>query len=634
MANIINVNNYSKRDNAVSTKKISFDVGETFTAQILGADTDSGEVTLRTSDGWNFSAKVENFNQMQNFSGNGNFVVEGLKDGKIIIKLVDLQENNKTDSKQVINEELLKDLGLADSKENVEMLKMLIEHNMPLNQENVSKLKSIMDFKKDLNDNSNKAEEFIFKFLESKSININSDKGQVISDKLKGFFENLKNLDSEEILTFFENNIDLNEDNIKSFNKLFKGESSLYKELENVEKLVSNYNSKGDYGTLKTKGSISGENTAKDIFEAISNHNKSVPDNSSEVERNNIKPNLNIDKEENFQKLNLDEVTKLINQSGEKIDTDKKVKLINNIKVLDNFTKVIENASNGDKKIAQEIKNYILESASDLQNTEGKDVIKQVMSKVSPNLKLSSSDITNILKSLKNLQTPDENKSVNMKNETQVFENNTKFDEATSLMKSLISSNKNQVENNSAENVKNQINLKIENMKSFISNLIDNNKGDNNSLSQRIYNIIKDNINDFKVFNDISNEYYYMDIPVNNNQNDYNCKLIIKDDRKSGKKVDSKNVRLVTSVKTVNMGTIDAYIKVFENNMSINLKCEKEWVKTFDKSKDSLIGKISNMGYNISMNVDKKEDREEINIVSCRSFFNDNNSYSRIDARV
>lgn len=634
MANIINVNNYSKRDNAVSTKKISFDVGETFTAQILGADTDSGEVTLRTSDGWNFSAKVENFNQMQNFSGNGNFVVEGLKDGKIIIKLVDLQENNKTDSKQVINDELLKDLGLTNSKENVEMLKMLIEHNMPLTQENVSKLKSIMDFKKDLNDNSNKAEEFIFKFLESKGIDINSDKGQVISNKLKDFFQNLKNLDSEEILTFFENKIDLNEDNIKSFNKLFKGESSLYKELENVDKLVSNYTSKGDYGNLKIKGSIRNENTAKDIFEAISNHNKSVPDNSSKVERNNIKPNLNIDKEENFQKLNLDEVTKLINQSGEKISADKKVKLINNIKVLDNLTKVIENASNGDKKIAQEIKNYILENASDLQNADSKDVIKQVMSKVSPDLKLTSSDITNISKSLENLQTPDENKSVNMKNETQVFENKTKFDEATGLIKSLISSNKNQVENNSAENVKNQINLKIENMKSFISNLIDNNKGDNNSLSQKIYDIIKDNINDFKVFNDISNEYYYMDIPVNNNQNDYNCKLIIKDDRKSGKKVDSKNVKLVTSVKTVNMGTIDAYIKVFENNMNINLKCEKEWVKTFDKSKDSLIGKISNMGYNISMNVDKKEDKEEINIVSCRSFFNNNNSYSRIDARV
>lgn len=634
MANITSVNNYSKRDNITSTKKLSFDVGEEFTAQVLGGDTASGEVTLRTSDGWKFSAKVENFNQMQNFSGNGKFVVEGLKDGKIIIKLVDTQENNKTDNGQGINDELLKDLGLTDSKENVELLKMLIEHKMPLTQENVSKLKSIMDFKKDLNDSSNKAEEFIFKFLESKGIDINSDEGQVISDKLKGFFENLKNLESEDILTFFENKIDLNEDNIKSFNKLFKGESSLYKELESVDKLVNNYNSKSDDGVLKSQGSIRNQNTAKDIFEAVANHNKSVQDNSSKGEEGNVKPNLNIDKEENFQKLNLEEVTKLINQSGEKISADKKVNLINNIKVLDNLTRVLQNASDGDKKIAQEIKSYILENASDLQNTDVKDVIKQVMSKINPDLKLTSSDIINISKAVENLQTPDANKNVITKNETQGFESKAKFDEATSLMKSLISSNKNPVENNSAQNVKDQINLKIENMKSFISGLIDNNKGDNNSLSQKIYNIIKDNINDFKVFNSISNEYYYMDIPVSNNLNDYNCKLIIKDDRKSGKKLDSKNVKLVTSVKTVNMGTIDAYIKVFENNMNINLKCEKEWVKTFDKSKDSIIGKISNMGYNISMSVDKKEDKEEINIVSCRSFFNDNNSYSRIDARV
>jgi len=82
------------------------------------------------------------------------------------------------------------------------------------------------------------------------------------------------------------------------------------------------------------------------------------------------------------------------------------------------------------------------------------------------------------------------------------------------------------------------------------------------------------------------------------------------------------------------MGTVDAYIKVLENNMNINLKCEKEWVKTFNKSKDSIIGKISNMGYNINMSVNQKEDKEEVDIVSCRSFFNDNNSYSRVDVRV
>lgn len=648
MANVANINNYSKSDNVASTKKISFEVGEVFSAQVLGGDADSGEVSLRTSDGWKFDAKVENFDQMQNFSGNGKFVVDGVKDGKVIIKLLDLQEK-RPDSRQVINDELLKDLGLTNSKENIEMLKMLIEHNMPITQENISKLKSIMDFKKNLNDNSNEANEFIFKFLENKGIDINSDEGQVISDKLKGFFENLKSLNSEDILTFFENNLNLNEENIKSFNKLFKSEGSLYKELENIDKAINNYNSKGDDKALKSQGNIKDENTAKDIFEAIKNHNQSIQTNGSEDEKNNIKPNLNIDKGENFKKLNSEEIIKLINESGDKISGDKKLNLINNIKVLDNLTKVIQNAASGNSEITGKINSYILENAGNLQNTSSKEMINQVMTKINPDVKLSSSDINNILKSLENLQAQVNNKNVitenkvpNLENNKSMIEenknpnieNNIKMDEASSLIKNLISSNKNQIENNSAENVKEQINLKIENMKSFISNLIDANKGDNSSLSQKVYDIIKNNVNDFKVFNSISNEYYYMDIPINNSQNDYNCKLIIKDDRKSGKRVDSKNVKLITSVKTINMGTVDAYIRVLENNMNINLKCEKEWVKTFNKSKEAIIGKISNMGYNINMSVDKKEDKEEVDIVSCRSFFNDNNSYSRIDVRV
>lgn len=648
MANVTNVNNYSKSDNVTSTKKISFDVGEIFSAQVLSADSDSGEVSLRTSDGWRFDAKVENFDQMQNFGGNGKFVVDGVKDGKVIIKLLDLQEK-KPDSRQVINDELLKDLGLTNSKENIEMLKMLIEHNMPLTQENISKLKSIVDFKKNLNDNSNKSDEFILKFLQNKGIDINSKEGQIVSDKLKGFFDNFKNLNSEDILTFFENNLNLNEENIKSFNKLFKGESSLYKELENIDKSINNHSLRSDDKGIKSQSNIKNENTANNISEAIKSHNENIQANSSEDEKGNIKPNLNIDKGENLRRLNLEEVIKSVNESGSKVSGDKKLNLINNIKILDNLTKVIENAAKGNSEIIGKIKSYILENAGDLQNTSSKEVINQVMAKINPDVKLSGSEVNNILKSLENLQMPEnnkdiitENKAQNLENsmnlikedKTQNLENNIKIDEAANLIKNIISSNKRGVENNSAQNVKEQINLKIENMKSFISNLIDGNKGDNSSLSQKVYDIIRNNANDFKVFNSISNEYYYMDVPINNNQNDYNCKLIIKDDRKSGKKVDSKNVKLITSVKTVNMGTVDAYIRVLENNMNINLKCEKEWVKIFNKSKDSIIGKISNMGYNINMSIDKKEDEEEVDLVSCRSFFNDNNSYSRVDVRV
>lgn len=257
------------------------------------------------------------------------------------------------------------------------------------------------------------------------------------------------------------------------------------------------------------------------------------------------------------------------------------------------------------------------------------------MESVESNLELSDNSANDILKSLQNLDMQETNKNVLKEGEVKNTTSNIKLEETANLIKNLVKPvSGSKVEVNSAQNVKEQINLKIENMKSFISNLVEANKGDNVNLSQRVYDIIKNNINDFKVFNNISNEYYYMDIPVTNNQKDYQCKLIIKDDRKSGKRIDSRNVKLITSVKTVNMGVVDAYIKLFDNNMNVNLKCEKEWVKILNKSKDTIIGKISNMGYNISMRVDKKEEKEEVNIVSCRSFFNDNSSYSKIDVRV
>ena len=69
-------------------------------------------------------------------------------------------------------------------------------------------------------------------------------------------------------------------------------------------------------------------------------------------------------------------------------------------------------------------------------------------------------------------------------------------------------------------------------------------------------------LNDVKLFNSISQQYYYLDLPINVKDNEYQFKLIIKDDRKKGKKIDSTNVKIATSIKTINMGTVDAYIKI------------------------------------------------------------------------
>src|SRR3712207_7039771 len=58
-----------------------------------------------------------------------------------------------------------------------------------------------------------------------------------------------------------------------------------------------------------------------------------------------------------------------------------------------------------------------------------------------------------------------------------------------------------------------------------------------------LFRSIRQDMNDFKVFNTLSDQYYYMDIPINVNKDEYECKLVIKDERKK----DRKSTRLNSS---------------------------------------------------------------------------------------
>jgi septum formation topological specificity factor MinE len=133
------------------------------------------------------------------------------------------------------------------------------------------------------------------------------------------------------------------------------------------------------------------------------------------------------------------------------------------------------------------------------------------------------------------------------------------------------------------------------------------------------------------MFNSISNQYYYLDVPINLKDKEYPCKLIVKDDRKKGKKIDSTNVKFVASVKTTNMGIVDAYIKVSNNNVNINIKSEEMWVKVLEIGKEKIEKTLNNMGFITSVKVDKKE--KEANLVKCRDFFEDN-EFTRINLKV
>lgn len=187
------------------------------------------------------------------------------------------------------------------------------------------------------------------------------------------------------------------------------------------------------------------------------------------------------------------------------------------------------------------------------------------------------------------------------------------------------------VENTEAV-VKKQINSKMEEMKKIISGLIKGNDGDAAmELGDKILGMIKSNASDFKVFNSISSQYYYVDVPVSANEQQYDCKLIIKDERRKNRNIDSKDVKIAACVNTNNMGVVNAVISVNNNMMKVTIESEEPWVQVLDKGKEMLLTKLNTLDYNISIDIKKK--LEDLTLGNCCDFFQDENA-KQLNVRV
>ncbi|URZ01786.1 hypothetical protein [Clostridium felsineum] len=609
MAGVSKVDNASNGSSPIS-KKISFNVGDSFSARIISGK--SGEVTLRTLDGWNFNAKVENPEDI-NDGQTAKFVVTGVEDGKIKLKFVQNENSSEsTISNKNIFEDLVKELGLNKADVNEKVLKLMIKYNMPLTKDNIVNMENLIDFNNKLSGKTEKSDEFIMKYLQNRNIEPNSEEGKNIISTLKNLSTTLQGMTTEDMFTLMENHIDITSKNIESYIKLFKGEGSIYNELKNIEESL-NENVKPQISNEKNIDGMKDIN----IKEAIQQHNDGTVGNLNKETQDS-----NINKLQGNLKL-LDSMKETLNQNGLKEVTvaGKKVN-------IDNI-----------------IKNYVSENWQDITNEGETELVSKMIDKISKETGMDKTQLSDIFK---NITDGDKTKTNNLakslnsslvensKTMTVINEENVSnqiSDKEEKVLTNLVDNKLLKGENvkTTADNVKQEINLKINNMQETISRLLSDSSG-NMNLQEKVSELIKNNINDFKVFNSISNEYYYMDIPVRNNNDDYQCKLIIKDDRKSGKVVDSKNVKIVTSIKTVNMGKVDAYITVLNNSMGINMKCDEPWVKVLDKTKTNLVKKIENMGYNININVQKKKE-EKIDIVECRDFFNDK-GYFKLDTRV
>jgi len=529
MPGIWNINKvYDVAKNNRIDGKLSFAIGEAFLARLVKTDEKNTELLLKLLDGWQFSAKLE---KALEFIPKGviKFEVVGFEEGKLILKPV-IPKEEKSESELNSIDSALEEQNINMDKSEYELLQKMIKHNMPLTKGNISKVKTLVDFKEKMASNPEEEEKFISKYLNSKGIEANSDRGKEIISNLKGFFKELKNISEEDLLTLIENGIEVNEENIKSFNKVVKEPGTIYKDSQKIGdelKQVKN----DPIGEMEKSEVQSDKKVRSENLEVISSEDEVA----AEIERTISKESLNSK-----------------NPIKENVNTTSAVK---------------ENTENSDFQV-----------------------------KTSENQKVEDNQ-------------PVQSKEIE-KSEKQVVEKN-----------NLISNEK-----DTAKLVKEQIGNKTAEIKDVLKNLLEDKLNLKPEMYNKVMEGIKENINDFKIFNSISNEYYYLDMPLKFKESEYDCKLMIKDERGKGKKVDSKNVKLVVSVNTGSMGMVDSYIKVVNNIMNIDIKCEEPWVRVLDAGKEKILKDVSNIGYSVNIDVSKRV--QEANLVNSREFFDDNKIHS------
>ncbi|WP_242866440.1 hypothetical protein [Clostridium ljungdahlii] len=584
---IWNVNSSYNVDNKRISTKLSFEVGEKFSARILDLKKSTGEILLKLLDGWQFSAEIEN---PVDFLPNKlvRLEVQGFEDGKLKLKIVNSQDGEQSGGKDSIDSFIRESGDLNLSSDDYQLVKSMLKHEIPLTKSNISNIKTTLDFIDKIKNDPNEEDEFIGKYLDSRGISPESTEGKFTTSTLKNFFSQLKQISGDDLLTFLENNMELSEDNIKSFNNVFKKDGTIYNEIKFLGETLSGQKS----NNVQPQNQVEG---TKDNLKVIS------PKVQTEVYRSENSDNkaINIPTKDNI--VSTQSEKDIASRAGtERAGVENKTVL--NSEGLD-VSKLNE--------ILNKIKNSVGEEKTQSPNVEQSSNVKEDISskgieqQTGIDKGISSKDI-------ENLEQKDTSNTV------------LKFSEKEGS-KVESSHHNNFVKQNGMDDIvsqiKEQINIKTSEMKDIIRTVLDQKGDGKNQLSGNIAQVLNNNMNDFKVFNTVSNSYYYMDVPINLNQQDYQCKLMIKDERKKGKKIDSTNVKVVTSVSTENMGTVDAYLSVKNSNMDIDIKCNKEWLNLFKKTEKRVLESLSDIGYNVYVRFDEK--KEEMNISTCREFFQD-----------
>ncbi|CUU50604.1 hypothetical protein CLBEIC_13910 [Clostridium beijerinckii] len=627
MPGIWNINNGYNINTKKISSKLTFEVGERFTGRVV-AKGDGKDITVKLSDGWQFIAELEgniNLDDLKLVK----FQVNGFENGKLKLKLVDDSVDEKSTGDESFQEIIDKE-GL--SKEDIDILKQMVKRNLPLTRDNINLIKGLIQFNGKISSNPKEIDAFIQTYLQSKNISGNSEEGQAVKEMLTKFLNEFKNMTQDDILTFIENNLDFSEESIDSFNKLFKGNSSIEQILKKmneslnfIESPNNNFETVVKNKTIDKELDLMKNNT--DTTKAIASklYNENDPSNR----KINVLDVLKTLAGSEDSELNI--AQKLADNEKNNLNTQKVnlpsslIEKLNNKEIVDLIKETIGNGMTTDNEPKTQAQSLIESSNKNkleilLSNIEGREV------------KLTDSEYKEFNKLLNNRiegkdhyeETGSNDKGGNIQPKelsTSSKENFADLKNEDLLLRSNL---------DSKEAIKADMKFKIDGVRDIVKNLIAH-VDLKDAGYEKIMDLIKNNINDIKVFNSISNEYYYLNIPINANSQEYPCKLIIKDNRKDGKKIDKTNAKMVVSVKTANLGEVDGYLTLRDNRIDVNLKCESHFTSILNNNKSKLVDGLSTLGLFVNISVSMKE--KPVDLVSCRNFFNDL-TISAIDIKV
>ena len=567
----------------IRTQKIGFKgnydfkQGDTLKGIVVKHDAESNEVTIKLTNGMEIEAEIQGDVELK--GGILKFEVTEFKDNTLFLKLSD----NKADviqgeaSKKITDEIMNFIIKEGLKKEDYNMLKAMVKYNIPLTRENITTVKSVLEFSGKMNNNPEKIKSFINTYLNSRDIVVNSREGLQVAQKLYEFFKAFSKADLQEVLLFLENNIEFTKENLDSFNKLFNSENTMEKVIDAVNEEIGK--------AIAIEEELLSENTVEQSLKQITLKNGDEYTGKGKGTEVGKTIMATLVKESSKSHSINDNIVKDIIKNHSITDDDAK----EIIKLMKNDSNYVMSKETLKENILKHTGREVV-----LNDVEAKSLEAIINKEV-----IKDKDI-NFIKSLFNNI---ESKQISVAKEL----------ESNDIRENIFNISKNLAKN---------VTEKSEGAKEVIRNIISSLK-ESNGNSTQILNIMKSSINDLKLFNKINDQYYCLDIPVNFKENEYPCKLIIKDDRKNGKVIDSTNFKVAVSVKTVKLGTVDALLDVKNRNIDIQLKCDKSVMNLFVISKNKLKDIVESSGFSAKIEVIEKT--EELKLLSCREFFNDNN---------